>query len=908
MDNIKPIANINSSIFSKRILRIFTIKTLFFLSLFVIMGLIIMIVCFIFKQWITGAVLFVLLTLFGFILSYNYGVILNAIAGAIKYLFLKKIQIIPTLKIQKNFIQKDKKWYGFYLINSKSLINMDDENIQKQISHFSNVMIGEQNWSWLKLDLSFSSLKEQFDFLAIEKLSEWINNKNQHDLDNDIIAMNIFSQAKFTQEFITENFDNKDLTYLMILSGDSIQQIENMRQILNKNFYEIDFYLSPLNNQKMFEVSQKYFYENSQLKIDPRFVSTKIKIFNHPQTFTELYNEVVSENEEIEKETIGKENRYLSFIKITALPIYAQANFLAKIFNELDDVETVLHTFEIKEKKETKLLHNELENQIAYLEESKNYAKWIKRKQNFEALEVMIEDAVSSNARFQKYELILRISKNSKKELLECKRYVKRLLKSWHFEFDVSTFNQFDLLKAFNRHLNFSFESKKLNANMLSNDRFGWGYPFIYGKTKNDRSFLLGTDLENGQPIYKDFLNMKSSYKNLHSIYIGPTGSGKTEAIKYKILNNIANQRTLSIIIDPTGTLTSDLERHPDLKDLNKQVISMNNLNNSLNPFEMSFLLQNQNDEEQELQEIIDFMLLFFKQHFNVFTDDMKTALTEALKVFYNQYNTKDRTDYMDMFYEILEQALEETQSLQNINRADKMNLLNRIKNLTLKDGLTKYWAKPSSLKINDDIDLVIIDIKPKSSESELQMIKNKMLLIWLKHYVYNNLEKPETERKHIELICDEFSTFIQTNEITILSSFNELYKMSRKYDVAMTILLQNITTFSTQQNNTFLSEIWSNTQFIFLFQLQQNEINAMSYMLGDSLQLNDKERDRISNLRKGEFLLVENNKKTWVQIKNLVSTWFIKNNPDWNNGIKESLSLIEEYLKDRPQENLGEQ
>lgn len=895
METIKANANINSSFLNKKILRFFNIKSLIFLCGIVLLGLIIMVVCFVFKQWIVGSILMVFFALIGITFAWNYGNFLNNFISLIKFLFLKKYQKTTNLNYHKNFVEKNKKWYGFYEIQSKSLINLEDKKIEQLINTFSNFFVNEINWSWLKLDLSFSTLKDQFNFLAVNKLNEWIAKKDGINLQDDIIARNIYSQARFTQEFITNSEENKNFTYILMLSADSVKEIKNAQEVLNKNCFNIDFYLKTISDEKMSEILDHYFYVNSDLKINSRIIETKAKVYNTPKNYAELYEMVVENNNT--KEVIGEQTKYLSFIKIISLPIFAEAGFLANIFNRLDDVEVALHTYEIKEKKEGKILQRELENQKDYVNQSIHYAEFVKNQQNLEALDEMMQDAISSNARFQKYELILRISKTSKKEIIRARRHIQKLLKSWKFEYETATFNQFQLLKSFNRQLNFSVELKRFDANMLSNDRLAWGYPFVYGKNKNDASFLLGLDLENGQPIYRDFINMHPHYKNLHSIYAGPSGSGKTEAIKYKILNNISHQKTLSILIDPTGTLTSDLEKHHDIQSLKPQILSMNNNDNSLNPFEMSFLLNDETDTT-EIQQKIEFMLLFFKEQVINFDDEMRTVLSEALTIFYLNYQNQNRKDYMDYFYEILENLFKNDVNYQNSKH--KNNLLKMVNALTLKNGITKYWAKPSSLKIDEDANLVIVNIEPKASESKMQIVKNLMLLIWLKNYVYTNLEKPQNVRKHIEIICDEFSTFIQNNSIAILSGFNELYKMARKYDTAMTILLQNLTTFSTQKDNMYLNEIWSNTQFVFLFQLQQNEINAMSYLFGDSIQLNDKERETISNLNKGECVLIANNKKTWLSIQNLVSNWFIENNEAWNESIRDGLKgfgeLYQEY------------
>lgn len=899
---VKAIPNINSSFWNKKIFRYFTIKSFCFAVVTMIIGLIVGIILLVYHQNAAGGIIIILFAFFALFFAWNFGFYLNVTLDFFKYLFLKKTQKLGELKTQENFVKKNKKWYGFYEIQSKSLINMDEYKIMNLVNRFTDYFANEVGWSWLKVNFSFSSLKDQLKFLAIDKLNEWLQNKNIDNLADDIVAMNIYSQVQFTQEVILNTAKNKDATYLLVLSGTDFEAIKTTWEVLNKNMNPIDFYLKPLNDERMQEVLDNYFLVGSEIRVDLKQITAKMKLYNHPQNFAELYSDLVNENKT--EKVVGEQTKYLSFFKISEFPIYVMPCFLSDIFNQLEDVEVALHTYEITEKKESKIYHRELETQRDYVNQSIKEAERKKSEQNLEALDEMLNDALSSSSRLQKYELIIRLSKETKQELKSARKQIHKLLKSWKFGFNNSIFNQMDLLKSFNRHLNFATELKKFNANMLTNDRFGFSYPFTFGKVKNDNDFLWGYDLDNGQPFFK---NWHKIGENNHAIFIGPTGVRKTAAVKQKTLNNVSSQKVRTIFIDPTGKLASDLSEHKDFIDLKPQIISMNDMNATLNPWELVFLFENDQEHNFEQRHQVDFMLNFFKTQFSDFNNDIEVFLREAITMFIRQRKNYASKDYMDMFFQLVTKMFSQIEVYKKCDPLLRQRIFSTIKDLTLKYGTTKYWAQPSSLEIKDDSDVVLITLDPASSGfSQTEKIKVLMLLQWLKYYIYSNKDAQGNSKKYIEVVIDEFSTFIKNNDVQVVKTISELFAMIRKYNASITLILQNISTFATQlESNTYLSEIWGNTRYLHLFAMQESEIGHLKKLIGDNLDLNEKERVKLANLDKIEHLLITDNKKYWLHTLTLASPFYLKQHPSFESGIKSDLNLIKEFVTEINAQNL---
>lgn len=808
--------------------------------------------------WVAIIIIVVMLSL-SFLFTVNNGLILDIFTNAIKYLFTAKTKTIKNIDVHNGIIKLNNRKLIFFEIECSPLTGTEQQ-IYDKIEDFCDEISSFVNWSIINTFLPYSGLND--NNLAVDKKIESYlkNHKNDKDLENDPIFQNLLVNKILLKQY-TEGKIQKN-TYLLAfelkndVSAESL--INNIKQ-MNLRLKQGGFKIVPIDDEVFEFVKNELFFHNKKIHIS----------HDHIKCNDNLY----------------------SFLKVNDLPNYLRPCFL-DFLNDLGrnqnvDVNFVINTYNLKNlKKEDRVWDKAIKMVEAELEQASKRKEVVQAEANYIAVNELTENLIQQRQISQKYEIIICIKSNNKKQLVEARKYLKRhLLRKELFTYEDVHFRQYEFLNSFTRNIYLSNYRPK-NIKVLPNNLIAWSYPFRLGNNYLDSGFYLG-ELFNGNPV---FLSLNLGHKiNNSSLIIGKTGSGKSTFMNYVLKNNMSEQNVTTIVLDPKGEYADS----STIQKMKPTIIGLSSDSDLvLNPFDLT--KDDKDDEKHEF--ILKFLTIWFGDISQDILLDIQNKLSEAimLSIKKNKYN--------------IEFIYEQLVKIANKDKNDKNNkiMLDTLRQI-LPNGVYNYFTKPTKVNINDKNKLVIFNLDViLQNFDKVNQIKVWLLFKFLKSRIFNTQNKDENNKNKIQLLVDEFPLFLNSNAPFVAKELIRLVRVVRSYDASIFLAMQDVATlFSNIRNNTSeigdLSSLANNAAHIFIMQLTQEQLNLVQTIWGDSVELTSDENIQItSKFGTGDILYMEKNNRYYFNSTDPLSK-FSSNHKIMEQEVKD---LMKQYIKSNKKED----
>ncbi|QNM93321.1 ATP-binding protein [Mycoplasma sp. Pen4] len=418
---------------------------------------------------------------------------------------------------------------------------------------------------------------------------------------------------------------------------------------------------------------------------------------------------------------------------------------------------------------------------------------------------------------------------------------------------------------------------------------FGW--PWNLELLNDHNNFILGTQKNDGSPVFFDLFHRDGYRRNSNAIIIGTSGSGKS-TFSMKLLNYMHYAKSQIIIIDPQ-------DEYVDLcKNVSGQYIDIKNDSKTIiNPLEIQINKVNSDNTTvfNIIDNHIDFVSKWFQILFESISNTEKILIKTALKTLYIKWNFYHQKTIKDLKrqknWPIIDDFIKELENTQFNNELEKeiyqkplIKLVKEFKFFFQEQISNKnIFNKPSN--INLDNKFIVFNVKKLLAQQNQGSAQAQIYLLLniINTKIYMN--SINNSKNNTILFIDEAHFALKDNTPVIREFIIDTTKTIRKYNGSIVLATQNVNDIS--QN---AAKILGNIQYSFFFNCKQLDIDSIKALYETNQTLTDQDLKFISNAKTGECLMLLTEKKHY-QIKanynNLEKDLFFKD-----------FTIIEKYTK----------
>ena len=354
---------------------------------------------------------------------------------------------------------------------------------------------------------------------------------------------------------------------------------------------------------------------------------------------------------------------------------------------------------------------------------------------------------------------------------------------------------------------------------------------------------FIGKNIYNNSLIFVDRYNTEK-YKNANMCIFGTSGAGKSFYTKLLILR----YRLLGIeqyIIDPEReyiNLAKELEgtaiKIGPASDTYVNVMDIRQ--ESLEDGESGYLAT-------KISKLIGFFNLIFGE----LNEEEKALLEEKIIEVYNlkNINFDDESLYIENKNNIISKKFKSSsdmpilEDLYNILKKDEKTKKFSIKLIPFIKGSLNFFNNYTNIELNNK--LIIADVYELGEENLKYGLFLFVELFW---------DKIKINRKNKKAIyLDEIWRLIGvTSNKDVASFIYKIFKTIRKYGGSSVAITQDISDLFSLENGTYGRSILNNSSIKCFFSLEEDNIK----ILGENINLSEKEKIEIKSLKKGESLM----------------------------------------------------
>lgn len=329
---------------------------------------------------------------------------------------------------------------------------------------------------------------------------------------------------------------------------------------------------------------------------------------------------------------------------------------------------------------------------------------------------------------------------------------------------------------------------KQRFVNSYTDDSSGY---FKLMKAKNPRLWAL---FKTSYPVrYYD------EDKKKHAYAVGRTGSGKTELMKFCLLEDIRKGDSCVIVIEPNGDFSEQVAKQKELPPERLVYVTFDVTDRTvrINPLE---LIKGTSDDEIQIQtqNVRRALEKIFFDTNDKFSDPQQAILEPCLDVIVRQKGTlKDLLRFMadDANSDLVEagkkipkhQSFFETMFYQPTFKVSKLSLYKRIKNLLDLGSVEDFLCGETSINLRKaikDKKVIVFNLsKGKLGDTASKYI-GKLMFAMIENLIFQRASIPEHEREPLRIYIDEVQDFATT-------SIEDLFVQCRKYNAGLFIASQ---------------------------------------------------------------------------------------------------------------------
>lgn len=782
----------------------------------------------------------------------------------------KKIKEEKRINKRKNRVKNN-------YLNAKTL-NKKIQNAQlfinvKMIDENGLIQLKTNQFAYLykvsPIDLSLTNENEQkLFFYTLSKLYRLPFTIKAYKLDEKI---NLNTNKENYENLIKENENDPAKLDLLINNYNFISAIEeenmtsassyyfviicNSKEALNKakdDFERICDGITPkldielVNNKKwLVKILSNIYFSN--INLDQLMYYNFMDLLS-PLKITELPSYLKVDDKEIQ------------LVSIKNYPLFIENSFLDRIINLPNVKASITIKDTIEQSRLINVLNNSFKAVLADYNSSKNLSDVKEMQTLMDSYKLLIEQISNDDEKIKEVSVILAISGN-KKERDTIIKEIKLNAELYQIKVDIPTLRQLESWQGF------ELTDKGLPdyAMYLPTSTLSSGFFFTENYHNDETGWLIGEDCNYGLPTFLDQFVLTKNRTGHNMSVIGTTGSGKSYLLKLLITNEFARGTKLFLF-----DIENELEKLT--KRCGGEYIDLSS-KSLINPLQVRYMSTDDDEETSILGKHLGFLENFFITVFEKISEKELVVLLDLVEKFYEtkgitkkttleefeKMSPKDYPIFSDLYaYLLEEQKKNKEKELEKILTNIEV-LLKRL--VSGQDGNLYNGITTIDLSNN----LVVFNLQELMFNSSRRLINTQMinLLTYLSNEIVDNKKKNDKKNKkqNILIVVDEFHTFIDEDNPTLLKYFGQIARRLRKYNAGIIVATQQPTDLT--NSNGILrhaSSLFGNCQYQITGMLKDNDIQAVEKIYSSN-PLTETQKAFLSRCSQGEFLINLTNK-----------------------------------------------
>ena len=485
-------------------------------------------------------------------------------------------------------------------------------------------------------------------------------------------------------------------------------------------------------------------------------------------------------------------------------------------------------------------------------------------RQDYESLEQFISMLAATQSRIYDFQMHLMVTADNKDQLEMKKVQVRSFLDALGMRGIPLMFEQEKVLKSMIP----IFPKQDIEERVgtpIPAPTIAAMYPFVFDSVKDPGySTLLGVDFSGGVVLFNQFLyqiKKEHNRNNANMIILGTSGSGKSTAAKLLLRNHIRNGAKV-VAIDPEDEL------HEITKSLGGDIIDLGKGGEfgMVNPLEVIV-----DADEEELSQGLGYTVLtrtlqslkaFMKYYTPSIEDDVLTMFSEVVQDTYKRYKIDFNTDFSnfssidyptfdDVYATIRGRLLSMPEATHERDIMERLEL--RVRPLVKE--LRYYFTGHTTVKPNTDY--IVFNIKELMNSDE--NIRNALFFNVLKYAWGLCLDK----NLNTVMMVDEAHVLLSGRNELGAEFLAQIQRRSRKYNTGTIIITQQPTDFAAPNILVHGKAIFDNASYYLIMGLKKQAVED----LGQLVDLNDNEKERVKYFNQGEALFVCGSRRMQINV-----------------------------------------
>ena len=556
-------------------------------------------------------------------------------------------------------------------------------------------------------------------------------------------------------------------------------------------------------------------------------------------------------------------DKYATILTVISYPRMITAGYLSNL-TSMSGIKVVIKHIPVEFSILRKMLNKEVANLKERYQNEKDLTYQERIRQDYESLEVFINQLAASQAKVFDFQMHIMITANSQEELNNKKMQVRNYLEAMQLRAYPLRFEQENIFKSMLP----IYDNQEIENRIgipIPSPTIAAMYPFIFDSIKDPGlSTLLGVDFSGGVILFNQFLykiRKEHNRNNANMIILGTSGSGKSTVEKLMFRTHIRNGIQL-VAIDPEGETEGMVRRYGgDFIDLGK-----GGEYGMINPLEI--VVDADEDEAQAglgytvFTRTLQSIKAFMKYYDPSITEDVLNLFTEIVTETYRRfgmnfesdftkYTSKDYPTFKDVYATIKGRLSSMTEKT---HERDVMEIL-EMKIRPLIKELKYYFDGHTTVEPTSRF--VVFNIRELMNADS--NIKNALFFNILKYAWGLTLDK----RVDTILAVDEAHVLLSGNNTLGAEFLAQIQRRARKYNTGTIIITQQPTDFSDPNVITQGKAIFDNASYYMVMGLKKQAVEDLAKLI----DLNDNERESIKHYNQGEALFVCGSRRMQIEV-----------------------------------------
>lgn len=580
--------------------------------------------------------------------------------------------------------------------------------------------------------------------------------------------------------------------------------------------------------------------------------------------YYDLFDLIVPMNLKETPSQLKFDDKVVQMVTIKNYPLFLEGGFLDRIVNIPNINVSMTINESIDSSKILNILNANFKSVLADYNTSKNLSDVTEMQSLMNNYKLLIEQISANDEKIKEVSIVMAVT-GSKKQREETIKEIKRNAEIYQIKVDVPKLRQMELWQSYD----LSNRNVKDYPMFVPTLTFASGFPFSEIYHNDSNGWLIGEDAGYGLPAFFDpfYLNNERTSHNIS--IVGSTGCGKSYLMKLLVCNEFA-RGTKIFLFDIENEYQKFVERN------NGEYIDLSS-KSLINPLQVRFVQTNDEDDENThniLSKHLGFLETFFTTVFQNITEKELVVLLDIVEKFYKTFGiTKNTTleqferfnprDY-PIFSELYDYLIEYKKKVTNKEESRILvNIEVLLKRLIIGQDANLFNGYTT---IDLSNDLIAFNLQELMFNSSRRLINTQMinLLTFLNNEIVSNKKINDTkeDKKRGLIVVDEFHSFIDEENPTLLKYFASLTRKLRKYSYGMVLGTQSIQDLvGTAQILRNATAIFNNCQYQFTGMLKDDDLQALEKIYANN-KLTETQKAFLTRCNQGQFLINITNKQ----------------------------------------------